>query len=81
MQGNPNYYIMLRPLPLPDLDFLDGGAEIGRVLDGLEVVDHSPDDLEPVGDALERLDQLPPGGLDPLLELLELALLRAIKVR
>lgn len=59
-----------------DLDFLDGGAEIGGVLDGLEVIDHAPDDLEPVGDALERLDQLPPRGLDALLELLELALLR-----
>lgn len=40
------------------------------------MVDHPPDDLEPVGDALERLDELPPGGLDALLELLELGLLR-----
>lgn len=60
-----------------DLHFLYGGAEIGGVLDGLEVIDHAPDDLEPVGDALERLDKLPPRGLDALLELLELALLRA----
>lgn len=40
------------------------------------MVDHPPDDLEPVGDALERLDELPPAGLDALLELLELGLLR-----
>lgn len=59
-----------------DLNFLDGCAEIGGVLDGLEMVDHPPDYLEPVGDALERLDKLPPGGLDVLLEVLELGLLR-----
>jgi len=59
-----------------NLHFLYGGAEIGGVLNSLEVIDHAPDDLEPVGDALERLDKLPPRGLDALLELLELALLR-----
>jgi hypothetical protein len=58
------------------LDFLDCRAEVVGVLDGLEVLDHAPDELEPVGDALERLDQLAPGGLDALLEILELGLLR-----
>lgn len=56
------------------LNVLDGGAEVGRVLDGLEVVDGAPDDLEAVDDPLERLDQLPPGGLHALLEVGELAL-------
>ena len=64
-----------------DLHFLYGGAEIGGVLNSLEVIDHAPDDLEPVGDALERLDKLPPRGLDALLELLELALLRSSSPR
>jgi hypothetical protein len=58
------------------LDFLDCRAEVVGVLDGLEVLDHAPDELEPVGDALERLDQPAPGGRDALLQLLELALLR-----
>lgn len=61
------------------LNVLDGGAEVGRVLDGLEVVDGAPDDLEAVDDPLERLDQLPPGGLHALLEVGELALLHATR--
>jgi hypothetical protein len=34
-----------------NLHFLYGGAEISGVLDGLKVIDHAPDHLEPVGDA------------------------------
>jgi hypothetical protein len=59
-----------------DLDVLYGGAEVGGVLDGLEVVDDVPDDVEPVDDALERDDELAPRRLHALLQRLQLALLQ-----
>ena len=59
-----------------NLYVLYGGAEVGGVLDGLEVVDDVPDDVEPVDDALERDDELAPRRLHALLERLQLAVLR-----
>lgn len=42
------------------LHLLDGGAQLGRVLDGLQVRDAAPGASQAVGQALERLDDLGP---------------------
>ena len=52
------------------LDILDGGTEVERVLDSLDVVN----DVQPVDDALEQVDQAFPRRLHALLKLLQLAL-------
>lgn len=55
---------------------VNGSAEVGGILDGLEVVDDAPDDLETIDNPLERVNQFGPRLFDGLLQIDEIAFLQ-----